>query len=332
MLLPIVTMVIVLVAVPTRVSGSPSNGRPAISATCASQTDQLRAATTKKEEWAMKILDAYGKPGPGILQQRLHWLGSYDECRAVRSPSVSTPSGNHTSPWGGQYCLASLSLYPVNGVPGLSEAAVILALIGVEDVQCRPREIKLSTGAQIVLALLALLAIVVGGATVYDVYVVGRTNFIRFKDTGRGQGQGQVSREELTCLHGIRVLSILWIMLGHTHFYATQVPTANVAFLWRKYRHDAWYQLVFNSGLGADTFFVIRTGESPWFIELSPILPSSVMATDPRVYAVASHSSNSVPTLWRRPPMARGRCGRVVPHNMVDEHAVHQQLCPHGQT
>ncbi|KAK7462654.1 hypothetical protein BaRGS_00038305 [Batillaria attramentaria] len=236
-----VTLVIVLVAVPTRVSGSPSNGRPAISATCASQTDQLRAATTKKEEWAMKILDAYGKPGPGIQQQRLHWLGSYDECRAVRSPSISTPSGNHTSPWGGQYCLASLSLYPVNGVPGLSEAAVILALIGVEDVQCRPREIKLSTGAQIVLALLALLAIVVGGATVYDVYV---TNFIRFTDTRRGQGHGQGSREELTCLHGIRVLSILWIMLGHTHFYATQVPKLEnrrgfLNFL-RYYLHRLW--------------------------------------------------------------------------------------------
>ena len=49
-----------------------------------------------------------GKPGSGVLDGNLKWLGSYDECFAV--DATVNRSGIITSPFSGQYCSASFKV------------------------------------------------------------------------------------------------------------------------------------------------------------------------------------------------------------------------------
>ena len=56
------------------------------------------------------MLDAFGKPGPGILDGNiLMWLGSFDECLAV-TPLNVIDKANSESPFGTHYCLAYVPL------------------------------------------------------------------------------------------------------------------------------------------------------------------------------------------------------------------------------
>ncbi|GFT17788.1 nose resistant to fluoxetine protein 6 [Nephila pilipes] len=61
----------------------------------------------KSSIWAMKMLDAYGKPESGILRGNLKWLGDYDECLKVYAPpDTKTEAGN----FHGKYCSLHVSV------------------------------------------------------------------------------------------------------------------------------------------------------------------------------------------------------------------------------
>lgn len=48
---------------------------------CIQELAELFNGTQKEEKWAMKIIDAWGKPLPsGLLTGNLYWVGTYDEC------------------------------------------------------------------------------------------------------------------------------------------------------------------------------------------------------------------------------------------------------------
>ena len=40
----------------------------------------MEVALTQGEAWALKMLDADGKLGPGFLQGNVQWVGRYSEC------------------------------------------------------------------------------------------------------------------------------------------------------------------------------------------------------------------------------------------------------------
>ena len=48
---------------------------------CEEQFDLILNSVTKGDLWAVKILDAWGKPLPsGVLKGNVYWVGDYDEC------------------------------------------------------------------------------------------------------------------------------------------------------------------------------------------------------------------------------------------------------------
>lgn len=49
--------------------------------TCKQDLQVLITAASEHQLWAMKVLDAWGKPLPsGVLTGNIYWLGNYDEC------------------------------------------------------------------------------------------------------------------------------------------------------------------------------------------------------------------------------------------------------------
>ncbi|XP_055947829.1 nose resistant to fluoxetine protein 6-like [Argiope bruennichi] len=58
-------------------------------------------------DWALKMLDSYGKPESGILAGNIKWLGAYDECVGIQSVSQKNASvGNFR----GKYCTLQIPL------------------------------------------------------------------------------------------------------------------------------------------------------------------------------------------------------------------------------
>jgi hypothetical protein len=57
----------------------------------------------KRDTWALKTIDAWGKPLPsGILKGNLYWVGDYDEC--LHPMYVPTNKTFVSQPFDTQYC------------------------------------------------------------------------------------------------------------------------------------------------------------------------------------------------------------------------------------
>ncbi|KAI8778363.1 nose resistant to fluoxetine protein 6, partial [Biomphalaria glabrata] len=56
--------------------------------------------------WTLQFFDSWGKPGPSILQESLHFVGNYKQCRKAKAPSVIDEPD---SIFNGKYCLLTIS-------------------------------------------------------------------------------------------------------------------------------------------------------------------------------------------------------------------------------
>ena len=69
------------VMTPTQISARISSLDSNQTTICEQELGVIVEAALRNELWALKILDAWGKPLPsGILKGNLYWVGNYDEC------------------------------------------------------------------------------------------------------------------------------------------------------------------------------------------------------------------------------------------------------------
>ena len=137
--------------------------------------------------WASKMLDSWGKIGPGIFKRRPKFPGDYDECLMV------VPEANYTT----QYCTSSVTVKQLLGhsLPNIrytaglclpstcsgEDAKVLIneflaALSGTElsygSVECKLREIPWSDNSVCVLVVLCFFAFFMVTGTLFDVLIV----------------------------------------------------------------------------------------------------------------------------------------------------------------
>ncbi|CAF0932692.1 unnamed protein product [Brachionus calyciflorus] len=83
---------------------NPSNAPlplPNVSSDCLTQLSAFALALTSKQQWAIKLIDAFGKPPSGLLQGSLFWAGEYGECVNITEKTFN-----------GKYCTLSKPLSP----------------------------------------------------------------------------------------------------------------------------------------------------------------------------------------------------------------------------
>ena len=79
---------------------------------CQAELQEILEAAGQKELWALKTLDAWGKPLPsGILKGNSFWLGNYQEC----VDGLYQPANKSflTSPIPTQYCMLIYSVIQI---------------------------------------------------------------------------------------------------------------------------------------------------------------------------------------------------------------------------
>ncbi|XP_066933871.1 nose resistant to fluoxetine protein 6-like [Clytia hemisphaerica] len=67
-----------------------------------------------------------------------------------------------------------------------------------------------------------------------------------------------VPKGAITCLNGIRTISITWIIMGHYVIYFSEMsPTGNVLAMTKRYTERWTFQVPLNGGIAVDTFFLL---------------------------------------------------------------------------
>ncbi|XP_021339895.1 O-acyltransferase like protein-like, partial [Mizuhopecten yessoensis] len=297
-----------------------------VSFTCLNDTKQVMLDILAKKPYAIGMLDADTKIPSGIMQGHWLWLGSYDECKSVQSPSL--PSGHQIT---GQYCLTSTLKYlPVMGYKPLSFGTCVPNSCSEDDVKALLRSLidngsgppkpvlavcdkekSYSNGDITSLVVCGILGLLVCIGTLIDIYL-RYTDDVGHKQDANRQMNGRViqtnertgllsstsvSLEEnplihpasnrvkrwpmltsimtsfsfvkntekllststasspLSSLNGMRVLSMWWVILGHTFELPISYQVVQNPLQAAKIGKRFTFQAILNGTFSVDTFF-----------------------------------------------------------------------------
>ncbi|XP_060590858.1 O-acyltransferase like protein-like isoform X2 [Ruditapes philippinarum] len=101
------------------------------SALCLNHTELFIKALFRRENWALRMIDAFGKPGPGLMDYSLKFVGNFDECIAIQADRYTDPAKKQglDHPYTGKYCTGHVQLSKdSSGVTGPLEASIGMCL------------------------------------------------------------------------------------------------------------------------------------------------------------------------------------------------------------
>ncbi|KAL3271384.1 hypothetical protein HHI36_021868 [Cryptolaemus montrouzieri] len=140
---------------------------------------------------------------------------------------------------------------------------------------------ELDTKAIITIGILLVVLAIAIIATIYDVYVRCRRTrpihpiFIAFSlyTNTLKLVKSSSSTERLTCLDGIKVLSMMWVILGHTYLLMPLIATVdNLVYIGTDWINDTENMFILSATLAVDTFYTIGGLLTVYVFMKSPVL------------------------------------------------------------
>ncbi|KAJ9601024.1 hypothetical protein L9F63_000862 [Diploptera punctata] len=129
-------------------------------------------------------------------------------------------------------------------------------------------KIRFTASEIAIIVMIGIFAAVLIGSTSYDV-IVKRDSQNKDKSTkhailmsfsvytnGKNLLNTNLGAETMACLHGLRFLSILWILFGHTYYMKSISPNINHIAV-KYYDQEVTKMAVMNATMTTDTFFVL---------------------------------------------------------------------------
>eukprot|EP00058_Branchiostoma_floridae_P023935 XP_002609425.1 hypothetical protein BRAFLDRAFT_124632 [Branchiostoma floridae] len=207
-----------------------------ISQQCQKDVAQYEADLFQGKTYAMQILDAAGKPPSGILNGNLFWVGSYSQC-------VNITRKGYNITFDGKFYLASL--VPVaraqqseqltqDGGAGIPGMGLKLTLGVCVPNSCSQHDVIQRLDGSITGRVLLC----------FSLY----TNIGKLLSTKQAPGS-------IKCLHGIRFISMTWVILGHTYIFGIQ-QFENLLEAFETVQTFT-FQAIMNATVSVDTFFFL---------------------------------------------------------------------------
>ncbi|XP_037787262.1 nose resistant to fluoxetine protein 6-like [Penaeus monodon] len=224
--------------------------------------------------WAAKFVDSWAKVPDGLYSGNWALEGVYDARDARPGEQARLPPLFAT-----RFDLAPFKTYSTCMPDACAEhdlqesvsAALAESSLGVRRVQCHTlhEAPEFTAGDIAFVALLSALLLLMVAASALDVYIERTHNKAVAKGGARFllpfsvytnlsklfQLNTTRSSENITCLHGIRVLSMMWVVYGHQH-QAGASFTANFLMMFPK-TSGLLYQLLSNAFFSVDSFFFL---------------------------------------------------------------------------
>ncbi|CAF1061127.1 unnamed protein product [Adineta steineri] len=290
---------------------------------CEQDFEIILQAILKRDTWALKVFDAWGKPLPsGILKGNTYWVGSYDEC--LQPMYLPTNKSFISQPFDTQHCTLHLDLSTSQQITGVASLVLGICVpsschrqdvvslmhtllnisnIKEDDLLCSNDpangQSNLTTGAIATIIILSLLALLVLVGTIIDIVFMSKIDSVNdinaqlsgynhlidseprmsSRDSYRSRMKSKPyviflaefsalktlrqiftikqknNNESYQFLNGIRVLSLFWVIIGHS-FLFNILFTSNILdiFTWSR---NISMQLILNATFSVDTFFVL---------------------------------------------------------------------------
>ncbi|CAH1779106.1 unnamed protein product [Owenia fusiformis] len=286
-MLSIVFVVILGIGVRSALGGSIDGSEH----TCVEVMDAIYSWTPK--DTFKNYVDSTGRPGAGVMSGNTAWLGQFQQCQEDTDTQYCL-AGNILSnnlstaiKWGlcvPDTCTESILTEYIqkNSIPELFMTLMAgdVKTIDASSVKivCA-KDLPLSNGFYITIALCVILGVLAIKGTMLhyqkphiDVpprsnhvgspwQQLGRTDRFLLCFSLRANGaklfSSTTNEADIQPLHGIRVLTMMWIVLGHTFLglYNTQIMdnnkhVVNIVYKW-------WFQPIYNAYFSVDTFFLL---------------------------------------------------------------------------
>ncbi|XP_017782126.1 PREDICTED: uncharacterized protein LOC108566646 [Nicrophorus vespilloides] len=238
--------------------------------------EMVYSAFEKNRLWAVKMVDAWSKLPPGIIEGNMQDLGSYDECLGI---------GANNSNLGliyGKYCLGDVKLkgFPVRFaicVPDKCTTSDLNEFIknNIEDIEnpaftdeyCQTKDgaPEYTAGDITVIVFFVVILFIALCSTFYDMFL-DYTDLLPYSEflltfslwtNGRKLFTITGNRNDhLSCLNGIRTLSMMWVILGHGYNTKLLGGITNMRYV------DSWFKLtssmmIVGATVAVDTFFLL---------------------------------------------------------------------------
>ncbi|KRY75622.1 Nose resistant to fluoxetine protein 6 [Trichinella pseudospiralis] len=257
---------------------------------------------TDPVDWTLKVIDSFGKIPTGILHGNYWMLGNYEECVAI-----SVPSTQQELRWEGKYCLYEvkfheelISLEPKfnnfsgkcnDNLPAVRFGACLPSSCTREDATILGH--KISSPATCVIESRDLTEpqclVTRAHSQAPDKLTLEKQHgFVKvllafsLRNNAKKLFSMKTSAGQITCLNGIRVLSMCWIIFGHTYYWA--IPYINNVIEAYKLPDNIFNQVLLNASLSVDSFFFIG-GTLLSYICLKKMSKTSTLIRSPLFWA-----------------------------------------------
>lgn len=245
--------------------------------------------------WAQKMLDSSAKIQPGLLNGNIIQFGTYEECINIKSDDnikgqyctapvikkivfdsfmenesqepIVVKDSESLSLLQLMYSVCVPFSCTANDLQNITNAIENatnsdLHLIFTEEL-CSYKGIKREVPLRsvIALAIFTSISVVIILATIYELLAIdgeygGLIKCFSLYSNGIKLFSSKISNDTLGCLNGLRVISMMWIVIGHRFILTSSIPAVNsVQYL---EQIGDWYSYpIIGIGFAVDTFFVI---------------------------------------------------------------------------
>ncbi|XP_022209522.2 nose resistant to fluoxetine protein 6-like isoform X3 [Drosophila obscura] len=228
---------------------------------CLADMAQFMQALTGGQLWALKMIDAWGSIPSGLLEGNIFNFGNFDECVRISKEITSSHSIN------GKYCFLKVSVGSLpqsvalltnamrigSCFPASCSAALMDAFLGqlvqklfnsnstsiqIRETSCQTSESKAWDGMTIfTVVLLGLMGSIVLLCTLYDYFLCQDQSslpvFVKiFSARASSRAIFRIVDNKsnpniISCLDGIRCMSLIWVVFGHEYGYTLGSPNIN---------------------------------------------------------------------------------------------------------
>ncbi|XP_020810588.1 nose resistant to fluoxetine protein 6-like [Drosophila serrata] len=246
---------------------------------CIQDLAEVMKGLSSRQRWALKMIDSWGSVPSGVLIGNAFNLGNFDECLSISQTISSNQKIN------GKYCFLLVNqLRIATCFPASCSATQMQPFLDqllhkiissnsssismrISETSCQTSELVPWDGLTILtIVVLSLMACIVIAFTMFDFIMCHDQKNIPFLVkalSARANSRAlfrivpnKSNPNVIECFHGIRCMSLLWVIYAHEYIFFLRTPNLNNADI-QNWMVEPFASFTLHGYFAVDSFFVL---------------------------------------------------------------------------